>query len=148
MKHLLLERQPTTPNETEGFLSWDKAVLATMERPWKPTDVPGGEPFRSCVPVGSYELLPHTRPDGKAAFALVNPALGVHYLQEDVPAEGGRYLILIHAGNWVSDVVGCIAPGLGKGPSDRGPMVKSSVAAMAKLLEYIGGDHAELRWIN
>jgi len=149
MKNLLLERKPTTASETEGFLSFNKEILATIERPWVDDGTPGGKPFQSCIPDGVYELMPHTRPDGKASLALLGPANGVYYAQGDVPAEGGRYLILIHVGNWVDDIVGCIAPGLGKGPSSQGPMVKSSSVAMKRILDYVDGDDAQLaiRWI-
>ena len=157
MKHLLLERKPTTHTETEGFLSFGKTILATVERPWIEADTPGGKPYESCVPDGLYRLRPHTRPDpdptddkpGQSVVALINPDLGVYYLEADMPAEGGRFLVLIHLGNWAHDVVGCIAPGLAKGASSRGPMVKSSRAAMGKLMSYLNGEEAELeiRWI-
>lgn len=149
MKNLLLERKPTTASETEGFLSFGNEILATIERPWVDDGTPGGKPFESCIPDGVYELIPHVRPDGKQSVALVGEANGVYYLESDVPQEGGRYLILIHVGNWVNDIVGCIAPGLAKGSSNQGRMVKSSAAAMQKLLGYIDGDDAQLtiRWI-
>ena len=52
--------------------------------------------------------------------------------KEDIPVgEIGRYLILIHVGNWVRDVVGCIAPALTQViDKDDEPMVGSSSAAM------------------
>ena len=151
MKKFLLERKPTTATECEGFLSFGKTILATIERPWLPhPDQPGGTPFQSCIPDGTYELRPHTRPSGKESLALINPALGVYYEQHEVPDDGGRYLILIHAGNWVTDIVGCIAPGLSKGDSPQGRMVKSSAVAMQKVLSYAQGDDAELtiKWIS
>ena len=144
MKKLLLERRPTTANETEGFLSYDREILATIERPWIPHDTPGGKPFASCIPEGSYDVHYHERPGGDVVPCLINPLLGVHYLQEDVPDQGGRYLILIHSGNWSTDVVGCIAPGLSFGNSPQGPMVKSSKAAMGRLMDYLDGETATL----
>lgn len=144
MKKLLLERRPTTATETEGFLSFGNEILATIERPWVPYDTPGGKPFESCVPEGAYDIAYHERPGGDIVPALVNPLLGVHYLQEDVPDQGGRYLILVHVGNWVTDVVGCVAPGLSFGNSPQGPMVKSSKAAMSRLMEYLENDIATL----
>lgn len=155
MKHLLLERMPTTATETQGFLSFGKEVLLTIERPWIPTDTPGGKPNESCCPDGRYKLIPHQRPDkddgtpGEKVVALVNESLGVYYLADDRPDGVGRYLILCHIANWVFNVIGCIGPGLSKGPSAQGPMVKSSKAAMRRLMEYIDGDDAELEihWI-
>ena len=154
MKYLLLERRPTTATETEGFLSFGSGssgeILATIERPWIPGDTPGGKPFESCVPDGRYTLLPHTRPDGKEVVALVNESLGVYYRKEDRPNGVGRYLILCHIGNWVTDVVGCIAPGVSFGASAQGRMVKSSAEAMRRLMAYIDDDDAELeiKWIT
>jgi hypothetical protein len=151
MKRFLLERMPSGEEETQGFLSFQGRTLATIEQEWRPDpDRPGGESNNSCVPDGIYELRPHTRPSGKEGLALVNEDLGVYYLPEDRPAEGGRFLILIHIANWSKDVVGCIGPGLNKADSDLGPMVQSSSAAMKKIMEHIDGDDAivEIRWIK
>ena len=151
MKRLLLVRLPTTPTYTEGFLSWAGGVMCTIERPWIPADGTrlGGKPFESCVPSGIYKLRGHRRPDGKKVVALVAENLGVYYLEEDMPAEGGRFLILIHIANWVHNVVGCIGPGLYKQDSTQGRMVVSSGSAMNQIMTYIGNDGAELdiRWI-
>lgn len=149
MKKLLLERRPTTATETEGFLSFDNEILATIERPWVPGDVPGGKPYVSCVPEGTYDIHYHDRPDGSTVPVLINPLLGVHYLQEDVPDQGGRFLILIHTANWVTDLSGCVGPGLSFGNSPQGPMVKSSRAAMRRIMDYLDGEVAtlEIRYI-
>ncbi len=150
MKHILVERQPSGEAETQGFMSWPGTVVATIEQEWRedPNRL-GGESNNSCVPAGSYKLIPHARRDGKVVVALVNHDLGVYYLEEDLPAEGGRFLILCHIANWSHDVVGCIGPGIWKTDSNQGPMVKSSAVAMKKLMAYIDGDEAELeiRWI-
>ena len=148
MKHILIERQPSGVSETQGFMTWPGVTLCTIEQEWREDpNRPGGESNNSCVDAGKYRLIPHTRPDGKEVVALVNEDLGVYYLAEDRPPEGGRYLILCHIANWSHNVVGCIGPGIGK--SNQGPMVTSSKAAMKKLMDYIDGDDAELeiRWI-
>lgn len=152
MKNLLLERPKSlaTDVETQGFMSFGRHVVATIEQEWREDPArPGGEKGNSCVPDGIYKLRPHTRPDGKEVVALVNPDLGVYYLEDDLPPEGGRTLILCHIANWSSDVIGCIGPGTGKAPSIRGPMVTSSKNAMKLIMDYIDGDAAELeiRWI-
>lgn len=150
MKYILLERLPSGEAETQGFMSWPKNILATIEQEWRDDpDRPGGESNNSCVPNGTYKLIPHTRPDGKHVVALVNEKLGVYYLEEDLPPQGGRFLILCHIANWSHNVVGCIGPGIGKANSSQGPMVTSSAAAMKRLMDYIGDDEAELkiRWI-
>jgi len=150
MKHLLLERKPTTSTHTEGFLSWAGGVVCTIERPWIDDGTPGGKPYESCIPAGKYKLRPHKRgKDGKDVVALINPDLGVYYLEEDMPEEGGRFLILMHIANWVKDIVGCIGPGLWKTDSAQGRMVKSSAVAMKKVMAYLNNDTAEIeiRWI-
>lgn len=153
MKHLLLERPKglATNTETQGFMTWPGSTLCTIEQEWRPDpNREGGESNNSCVPSGKYQLIPHTRPsDDVEVVALVNEDLGVYYLEEDLPPEGGRFLILMHIANWSHNVVGCIGPGVGKADSDQGPMVASSRAAMNKLMDYIDGDDAELeiRWV-
>lgn len=139
MKQLLLVRESPTATEIRGRLTVGSKVLYTIERPWIPT-APGGKPRESCVPAGTYRLCSHTRPNGDGVFALVNPGLGVYYLDEDRPSSVGRFLILIHAGNWVTDVVGCIAPGTGRGVNNRGPMVTGSRDAMEIITNYIDDD--------
>jgi len=153
MKRILLERPKglATNTHTQGFMSFDREILATIEQEWRPAvnGDPGGEPNNSCVPNGIYQLIPHTRPDLKQVVALVNEDLGVYYLDEHRADGKGRFLILIHIGNWVTDIIGCIAPGLSKGNSDQGRMVQSSSTAMSRLMDYINGEDAvlEIRWI-
>lgn len=152
MKFITLDRKPTTETETEGFLTLPgSGLLATIERPWieAPDNAPGGLPFKSCVPVGKYQLIPHTRPDGSEVVALIGEAQGVYYLDEDRPNAIGRYLCLFHVANWAHDVVGCIGPGLYHKDSNQGRMVSSSGKSMRRLMNYIDGDDAtlEIRWI-
>jgi hypothetical protein len=76
--------------------------------------------------------------------ALVNPGFGVYHQREDRINDVGRFLILIHAGNWVDDVVGCIAPGIRRTVTERGPMVTASRRAMRQLMEWLDNDSAEI----
>lgn len=151
MKRILIERKPSVVTHCESFLTLtDKAVLAGLERPWieNPTETAGGKPYESCVPVGVYETIPHTRGDGAEVIALINPDLGVYYLEDDLPDEGGRFLILLHVANWVHQVVGCCAPGLYHADSANGRMVSSSRAAMRKVMQFIDGDDCEIEIRN
>jgi len=131
---LLLQRHAYGDNETEGKL-WlkDGTCLSTLERPWR-SGAPGGMPFESCVPDGAYRLKPHTRPNGDNVFALWNPDLHVYYTKEERGDRPGRYLILIHAANWVEQVVGCIAPGLTRTIAENKIMVRSSREAMRRIM--------------
>ena len=126
MSLVVLARISSTDTETMGEMSIGGSTLHTIEQEWRPTD-PGGQPNNSCVPAGRYELIPHTRPNGDEVVALVNPGLGVYYQAEDRPSGVGRFLIIIHAGNYATDIVGCIAPGLGRSGD---AMVTSSRDAM------------------
>jgi len=151
MKRILIERKPTLTTHCESFLSLPGVgVLAGLERPWlpDPAGAKGGKPFESCVPVGLYETRPHTRPDGAKVIALTNADLGVFYAPDDVPPDGGRYLILIHVANWVGDVVGCCAPGLYHADNPNGRMVSSSGKAMRRLMNYIDGDDCQVEIRN
>jgi hypothetical protein len=128
---LELERFAYTPTETQGrFVGLD---LWTIERPWIKGPFPGGKSFESCVPDGRYQLLPHTRPDGTETVALVNDELGVWYQKDDRPEDWGRYLVLIHSGNFVEHVVGCIAPGVTRAIYENKIMVGNSRVAMKQL---------------
>jgi hypothetical protein len=127
---------------TRGKMYVGDQVFHTIERPWVPNPQgAGGTPFESCIPDGIYRVRAYTRPSGKKAFILSNPDNGVFEQQEDMEGATGRYLILIHPGNTVDDVVGCIAPGLIG--YDRS--VGNSRAAMLKLHEALEGYEHDLR---
>ena len=134
MSILTLERYSYSETETEGWL-WldDRTRLHSIERPWRPGS-PGGLPFVSCVPDGTYDLEPFLRPNGDEVLLLRNADLGVYKDQTEVPAEGGRYLILIHKANRSDEVAGCIAPGLDRIIHKGRPMVTSSGKAMELLM--------------
>lgn len=151
MKRILIERKPSVVTHCESFLTLaGKAVLAGLERPWieNPTGTAGGKPYESCVPVGVYETRPHTRLDGAQVIALINPDLGVYYVEDDLPDEGGRFLILLHKANWVHQVVGCCCPGLYHADSAQGRMVSSSAKAMRRVMQFIDGDDCEIEIRN
>ncbi len=131
---------------TRGILKIGTNSFQTIERPWIAfPDGPGGTPFESCIPDGDYHLRNYTRPSGKKALILSNSDKGVYETIQDMEQgardmeqgdkEQGRYLILIHPGNTVDDVVGCIAPGLTG--SDR--FVSNSRKAMLKILRLLEG---------
>lgn len=147
MKRLTLVRESPTATEIRGRLEFNGQTLYTIERPWLPT-APGGKPFESCVPAGKYQLILHLRSNGDTVPALINAGLGVCYTRVDRVNGVGRYKVLIHSGNWVDDVVGCIAPGTGRTISNGKPMVTSSRKAMSRIMEYIGDGPAELEIIG
>ena len=109
---LLQERFSYADTETESVLSVASFKLAGIERPWVPHDTPGGKPFESCIPDGEYLLEPWVRPNGQEVYILSNSELGVYKEEGYLPDGLGRYLILWHIANFVTDVVGCTAPGM------------------------------------
>ncbi len=144
--NLDLPRFAFTPSETQGNIRIDNWSCFTIERPWLRWDYPGGQPFESCIPDGTYDLVPFIRlHSGARSFAIVNPDLGVYFNDADRPIDDqgqrhGRYLCLIHIGNYVNDVVGCIAPGKAR-TIDRLKnrlMVTSSAVTMTEILSRVG----------
>jgi hypothetical protein len=114
-------------------------VLPTIERPWIPNPAgAGGLPFKSCIPDGYYKLVPHNSPDHPNTYALVAESLGVYHLALPRGLPFGRTACLIHTANVVSEVVGCIAPGLTRGTLKGAPAVLSSAAAMSRLRAILG----------
>lgn len=105
---------------TEGRLysSSIELPIFTLERPWKIDSLrPGGQNEVSCVPNGEYTLSSFLRPKNQMLVPqLVNLNLGVYRQEANLPPSGGRFLILIHPGNYIEDIIGCIAPGLGREP--------------------------------
>lgn len=136
MSDLLLVRDSYGPNETLGIMMNNAGELLahTIERPWiKGPDV-GGLSNESCVPDGIYQLVPYTRTkDGSHVVALVNEDLGVYFQKADRPEPRGRFKCLIHAGNYVEDIIGCVAPGTGRTINKNRRMVTASRATMARL---------------
>lgn len=94
--------------------------LAIVELPWR-----WNEPNRSCIPCGTYQVVPYDSPRFGTKVMWI----------QDVP---GRTWILQHAANFAHELQGCQAPGLyhrdidGDGVID----VANSRAAMAKILAW------------
>lgn len=144
--NLILVRDAPRLDCQEGILSLNGAQYFTMERPWLQD-----QPNLSCVPVGTYELVPHTVINGVLAglqtYALSNPDLGVF----PEPPEGYvgsnplRIAILIHPANWAFQLLGCIAPGKARGllmspqTNSLEPAVLSSDNAFQEVLAALGG---------
>jgi len=124
---LLLERFSYAKTETEGVITFPAGQeLATIEKPWE-----DNVPFESCIPEGTYILEPYTRGSGTKVVRLVNEGLGVYRTQAEMGDNEGRYAILIHSGNWSTDVVGCIAPGMKRYPM-RNPKTKNMEQAVSR----------------
>lgn len=148
--HATIYRHAYLPHVTLGRLYVDSLILPTLEEPWIANPAgPGGQRRNralgireSCVPDGRYRLIPHTRPNGDRVLALVNPELGIYYRDVDIPhGQGwGRSYVLIHAGNTVDDIEGCILLGTIFGEMDGMPAVLSSRAAVDRFYSVMRPD--------
>lgn len=152
-----LLRDIRTSRCTSGVLTLPAgAKLFTIERPWIPNPFGGksGKRFESCVSDGSYRLIPHNSEKFGSVWAVINPALDVYYQPGDVPnarADQCRFAILIHAGNYWHDVIGCIAPGKQRVRDGSEWMVTHSRAAMNDLKTAIGSKldlTLNIRWAD
>ncbi len=134
MMHLILKRHAYLQDRTMGTLHIAGEEFATLERPWiASTEHFGGKNFESCVPEGTYDFLPFDSDAHPDCFSLHNSALDVWVAQPQSP---GRWAILIHVGNYIKDIVGCIAPGM----SGDDHNVWKSGKAMARIRELVASD--------
>lgn len=143
--NLELVRHSYLDEFTLGALKTPEFRLATIERPWLPNpDGLGGMVSESCVPDGPYQLIPHDSEDFPGTFALVAHYLGVYYQGRPEGQTWGRTAILIHVGNYVHDVEGCIAVGMSHGRLEGQRAVRRSRGAMDRLRELLGRERHQL----
>ena len=132
MRRATLIRELTGDEGTLGVLAAPGLdPVHVMEPPWR-----DNRRNRSCIPTGTYVVLPH-----------VSPRFGRCLLVTDVPA---RSHILFHAGNVGGDVEkgyhththGCLLPGLRRGAIDvkgrRQLAVVSSRTAFRHVMSWAG----------
>lgn len=97
------------------------------------------EPFKSCVPEGDYDLVPHTSEKYGECYALESEFLGVTVYGPSI-----RDACLWHIANKPSQLVGCGAPGVNFGFLSGEWSVKSSGIAFKALMKELGGKPARL----
>ena len=127
---IMLIRDNHTDQGTTGELIVGELRFYTIEPPWR-----DNQPNISCIPQGTYTLMPH-----------LSPRFGRCLLVDNVP---GRSDILFHAGNVGGDTnkglhthtLGCLLPGLSRGSLPFNDIsqnaVLSSRQAMQQLLAEI-----------
>ena len=126
---IALERFAYSPMGTFGRLTIPNRLSCyTVERPWA-----DNQPNVSCIPEGQYALRRRPSP-------VVERTTGALYRQGwevcDVP---GRSLIMIHPGNTIADVQGCIAVGNGLGWVNGSWAVMSSLLTFKSLMAVLDG---------
>ncbi len=102
-------------------------LCCMVERPWQ-----NNAPRQSCIPEGTYQLIPHTSPKFGQCYALEANTLGVTRYGPSL-----RTHILIHTANLPSQLQGCIAPGEGFGVINNQWGVINSRAAFDKLMNHL-----------
>lgn len=106
---------------TLGVLRVGKDIFYTIEKPWLQN-----QQNVSCIPEGFYTFKPHGWRDEDVRFERV-------WEIENVP---NRSAILMHIGNYVQDIIGCVAVGTELNSSSD--MVVNSKVAIDKLRSLIG----------
>jgi len=123
---VLIERYPSEEKQTLGNLYvLDKLdsiqfKCVTLELPWKKN-----KRRVSCIPLGEYRVIKHT-----------SPKFGKCFWIRDVE---GRSEILIHKGNFYTDILGCILVGIDFIDIDNNGIldVTSSKDTMDELLKIL-----------
>lgn len=106
---------------TTGVLTAGTLTLYSIELPWN-----DNQAGASCVPAGTYKLVPYFSPKHGATWCLENPELGV----TADGAGGTRSRCEIHSANWAEQLLGCIALGL-----DHQPMVNPATGRLEPAIE-------------
>lgn len=142
--NFILTRDPGTDIATTGVAVINDIAYYTLEPPWR-----NNQSGHSCVPLGTYDLIPYVSPRHGPTYCLFNAELkivGIRPLTPHQIAAGYRSLCELHAANWAEQLEGCIAFGF-----DHQPMldpltgivevaIESSVRAVTALLTVL---HAE-----
>lgn len=128
MTEVLLRRFAYTPNGTFGRIKVNGKEFYTVERPWQ-----DNKPNVSCIPEGKYTL--RMRDSG-----VVTRSTGGAYSRGwEVVGVKGRTFIMIHPGNSLDDLQGCIAPGKQLGVVGGKWAVISSRPAFDELMAELSG---------
>lgn len=126
MKAMLIRTQYASDYTQGVLLVFDSKQnllfqCCTLELPWR-----NNLRQVSCIPEGTYQVVRRTSPKFKDHY---------HLLQ--VP---GREFILIHPGNYTSQIMGCILPGreFKRLNADSIPDIVQSQATLTSLLKLMG----------
>lgn len=143
---LELVRFAYMPSVTLGIMRVGVQRFCTLERPWIVNPHGAGGLLReSCIPDGSYQVEPFDGSRFQDVYRLANHSLGVYEATRPAGQQWGRTAILIHAGNTVDDVIGCIAIGTAHTVNGGRHTVVRSGEAMMQLRRLLGQERHELR---
>ena len=93
---------------THGVFQLGDDTWHSLEQPWL-----DNLPYRSCVPLGEYELRPYTSPRYGNCYIMVNEELNVFEFEhsEGRPDDGRFLCLFVHRGNYVRNFQGCVGAG-------------------------------------
>lgn len=131
METVVLHRTANERKQVLGDLLYNGEVLCkTLELPWL-ENARG----KSCIPWGEYTVVRRT-----------SPKYGEHFHILEVP---NRRYILIHAANYVHQLLGCVAVGMDHKDMNRDGLrdVTNSKATMKMLLSTLPKEAFKLRII-
>ena len=103
---------------TLGILETPERHYGIIERPWR-----NNEPRVSCIPEGRYWVVQRRFNRGG-------------YMALHITGVPGRSYILIHRGNYVENVIGCLAIGLKLAPLSDRYAVHDSEKALDEFLAW------------
>jgi len=127
--NITLKRIGSTPWGTLGRLTTESGFeCVTMEREWA-----GNKSKKSCIPAGDYLLKQRN------SAIVYRTTKGKHSKGWEVTAVPGRSFIMIHPGNWQTDLEGCIAPGRVFSILQGKPAVVHSLLAFNDLMRELSG---------
>lgn len=106
---IILTRQPETSTCTPGIVDIDGRTFPTIEQPDR-----NNEPFKSCIPLGDYKLMPYRSKKYGRVYVAVNPDLNVYFSHVSVgrPDDGRFKCLYFHRGSYGRNFKGC--GGVGK----------------------------------
>lgn len=128
-KEVILERFAHTPHGVFGRLIVGDVSVFTVERPWL-----NNKQKESCIPEGTYPLRLRFSP------VVQRSSQGAFNDGWEIGEVPNRTFIMIHPGNNMYDVIGCVAVGLDLGfiRTSRSPKamwaVTDSQAAFKKVM--------------
>lgn len=134
METVTLQRFAYTPWGTFGRLVYGDFRAFTVERPWA-----DNKPRESCIPDGSYTLQWYNSPKFGPTWAVIGDTVSLF------PEPGkARAAILIHKGNTMDDVIGCIVLGSTLGFVNGKWAVLNSTSTVSQFLTITKGKSLKL----
>lgn len=135
MKHFTMHRRYFEHGTYSTVFRQDGSKVCCMvERPWL-----NNKPSESCIPEGTYTMLPHESPTFGTCYALENDDLGVTRYGPSL-----RTHILMHIANRPGELAGCVAPGVDFGYVGGEWAVVNSSDAWHAFMRELGGEPASI----